>query len=228
MEYQDYFSYSQKSSNEKNEDLIITYCENNILLDFICDGMSSYGYGALAAAIVAEKVTGAVTSLSDSDLLLPEIITVAIGTADEKLWQERLRLKSKFGTTLGGVITKENLTYAFWIGDVKIFQIRNSKIIFESQEHSLARALNYSGEQKEIFGNIVTASLCGRGIDKLTIAALEVYEDDVIIICSDGIWKRDLMEKLIEMNNQSLNALCVESNFDDDHSLIRFRIPNQN
>jgi len=228
MEYQDYCSYSQKGSNEKNEDVIVMLRENDVLLDLVCDGMSGYGYGALAATIAAEEIKYAVRTLSESDISLPELITAAITAADERLWKERLALKSKFGTTLGGVIAKGNLFYAFWIGDVKIFQVRQGNIIFESREHSLHNVFKYSIEQKELFSNIVTASLCGRGTGKLTTVQLEVCNEDWIIICSDGIWKKDLIGKIIVLDNESLNTLCSENPFEDDHTLVKFRIGNGN
>ncbi len=224
MEYVNRFSYSQKGNNEKNEDLIVACFGTEVVLNLICDGMSSYGHGALAATIVTEEIKIAVQTLPQGNTHLSQFITSAIALADKRLENERRLLKSKFGVTLGGVISKGNDAHAFWFGDVKVFQIRAGKIIFESQEHSLRNAQNFPGTREEMYNNIVTASLCGRGIEKLTIVPLEICDKDFIIICSDGIWKKDVMGKIIHSDNQTIETLCMEGLFDDDHSLIKFQI----
>lgn len=224
MRYEDYFSYSGKGSNEKNEDLIGTHSGELMRLDFICDGMSSYGFGARASEIVRRELQQALIAGMEDESEMPRIIREAVHVADQRVWKERLLAKSKFGVTLGGIISCGNSMYAFWIGDVKIFQVREHTIIFESEEHSLCRAIELSKGHGQAYSHIVTASLSGRGIAKLAIIELDIHEGDLLVICSDGIWKAGVLDWILGSDNRTLNNILGGNHFEDDHSLVRFRM----
>lgn len=224
MRYEDYFCYSGKGSNGKNEDLIGTHSRGVMRLDFICDGMSSYGFGAWASEIVMQELLKAFIMDPEDESTLPSIIRGTVDVADKRIWKERLLAKSKFGVTLGGVISGGNRMHAFWIGDVKIFQVREHTIIFESQEHSLVRAIELTKGEEQAYSNAVTASLSGRGIEKLAIIELEMNAGDVILICSDGIWKAGGFDWILDSDHGTLQNILSGIQFEDDHSLVRFRV----
>ncbi|WP_426091303.1 PP2C family protein-serine/threonine phosphatase [Flavobacterium sp. DSR3-2] len=224
----EHFKFSSKGKQEINEDYIGTLSAENLGLYFICDGTSNYGHGELAARMIAAEIIN-YTNKNHKEIQPVNLIQSAINAANESVWNKRKELKSKFGATLAGLYINDKVIHAFWIGDVRVYQIRNSQIIFQSTDHSLTNKLKQefptTSQKISNYSNIITASLSGKSIEKLSITELQPLQGDIFAICSDGLWKNIPMniETLAGLNNQALKNTLTTYNehFPDNYSIIK-------
>lgn len=223
-----HFTFSAKGNQNLNEDYIGTFSAENDSLYFVCDGHSTYGYGELGARTVAAEIMQYIND-NYSQQEPVEIIENAVKTANEAIWNKREDIKSKFGAAIAGIYRKNNSIYAFWIGDVRIYQLRGNLTIFQSEDHSLSNFLKHSSQavmqQAENYDNILTASITGRDIDKLTINKIPIIKGDSMIICSDGFWKNfpDNINTLAGLSDKKLKNKLTDYNehFLDNYSVIK-------
>ncbi|MFD2938460.1 protein phosphatase 2C domain-containing protein [Flavobacterium sp.] len=227
-----YFNFSNKGKQDINEDRIGILSLENLDLYLISDGTSNYGHGELAARVITTEIINYITK-NHKELQPKSLIQGAVSTANESIWNKRKELKSKFGATIAGLLSKnKKIIYAFWIGDVRVYQIRNNQIIFQSEDHSLSNYLKT--ESSTIlpkiynYNNITTASVSGKDIDKLSIKELNVLQGDIFLICSDGLWKNFPMklENLANLNDETLKDILIDQieNFTDNYSIIKLSI----
>jgi len=91
------------------------------------------------------------------------------------------------------VISKNN-AICFWVGDVKIFHLRNNKIHFESSSHTLINEVKNNGSITDTnrlrkYRHIVTRSVQGEIKDSQVETKIigDLSEKDIFIISSDGV-----------------------------------------
>lgn len=119
------------------------------------------------------------------------------------------------GTTVAAVlIDKEQATIAH-VGDSRIYQIRDGKIVFRTADHSrvgeMVRMGNITEEQARLsaYSNIITRAL---GVDEDIDVEIDIrpYEKgDRFVLCTDGVWgakPQPEMVKLFVNNQRSLQG----------------------
>ncbi len=204
---------TNKGARRSNQDVVFikNLCEdNNVFL--LADGMGGYKNGGYAANfIVANLYEGLNTIVNfDRDSIQEEVnkVTKALALENEK--QE-----SKMGATLGGVIQDNGDLHCFWIGDVKIWYIKNGQIGFESIEHNLKNELIENkvfveANSAKKYNHIVTRAIQNDiKKAKLDYKRIEDFEQgDYIILASDGV--TDVLS-----NHQLLNIINSIKNVDN-------------
>lgn len=204
---------SNKGSRKSNQDVVFIKNlgeDNKVFL--LADGMGGYKNGGYAANfIVANLYEGLNTTVNfDRDSIQAEVdkVTKALALENEKK-------ESKMGATLGGVIQDNGDLHCFWIGDVKIWHIKNEQIGFESVEHNLKNELIENkvfveANSAKKYNHIVTRAI-QNDIKKAKIdyKRIEDFEQgDYIILASDGV--TDVLS-----NHQLLDVINSEKNVDD-------------
>lgn len=179
-------------TREQNEDVIlIEKFSQSSTLYLIVDGMGGYEKGEVAAKLVAENIATYLRTVS-------ELNTAAVQTAVNKAnlavrqYNEANGISS--GATLGGMLFIGSSALCFWLGDVKIYHLRNNKLLHESQSHSLLNEMSdedfpKSAENRRRYGHIVTRSVSGKR-ENTTLDSFQIDNlsaQDSIIICSDGV-----------------------------------------
>lgn len=188
-------------SREQNEDVILIeeFNQENTLY-LIVDGMGGYANGEVAAKLVAENVA---TYLRFATDLNSVEIQNAINKANLAIKQYNEANTITSGATLGGVLVSGYSAICFWLGDVKIYHLRNSKILNESQSHSLLNEMSdadffNSAANIRRYNHIVTRSVSGKR-EKSQIDFFELTNllpDDSLLICSDGVHNTMTMEHI--------------------------------
>lgn len=204
---------TNKGARRSNQDVVFikNLCEDNKVF-LLADGMGGYKNGGYAANfIVANLYEGLNTTVNfDKDSIQAEVnkVTKALALENEK--QE-----SKMGATIGGVIQDNGDLHCFWIGDVKIWHIKNEQIGFESIEHNLKNELIENkvfveANSAKKYNHIVTRAI-QNDIKKAKIdyKRIEDFEQgDYVILASDGV--TDVLS-----NHQLLDVINSEKNVDD-------------
>ncbi|MEI6422660.1 MAG: protein phosphatase 2C domain-containing protein [Lentisphaerota bacterium] len=224
----DVYSFSAKGKRENNEDFIFTQqLSPDCSLHLVADGIGGYSYGELASTLACVSIAEYMISNIDKDNT-QQLIAHSLDFANNSIKAKRKQLATKMGTTIAGVVIEGTMAYFFWLGDVRIYLFRNSEIIFQSEDHSFINEMKWkeviSTKEIERYGNIVTQSLSGNSLEKeCPIVELPLWPDDVIIICSDGLWRNFHVPSLVGLTKDSMNdqLITFENSMEDNYSVIR-------
>lgn len=222
--------FSEKGNRKENEDYILSKpINNNISVHLVADGMGGYENGRLAAETVTNVIFEWLSS-NDSFDDINKLINESIVKANNAIKNLSVKSGKTLGCTIGGCLIIENQASIFWVGDVKIIQIRDNKILFESEDHSLINQLKKSGNignniNLDSIRHIVTKSIKG---DKTNfypdIEDIKIVPNDKLVICSDGILDITKLQDFATMDFKSenlfddLKAKCEAST--DNSSLL--------
>lgn len=188
-----------------NEDFF--YFSQSLRLAMVCDGMGGLQAGA-AASRMAGKTIRDVFSMSDLAMLahlcddvndkLPSLgLQMAAGI---RLANRRLHIMSKsdsslkgMGTTIAAMVISQNMVCLAHVGDSRIYLLRDSMLMQLTQDHSWINELLEDQEikQDEVQHfrkkNVLTRALGTHPAIKIDLQVLPLEENDVFLICSDGL-----------------------------------------
>ncbi|MCB0409794.1 MAG: protein phosphatase 2C domain-containing protein [Flavobacteriales bacterium] len=209
---------SNKGSRKSNQDVVFTKNlgeNNNVFL--LADGMGGYKNGGYAANFIVANLYQGLNTIQNFD---KDSIQAEVNKVTKALALENEKQESKMGATLGGVIQDNEDLHCFWIGDVKIWHIKNEQIGFESVEHNLKNELIENkvfveANSAKKYNHIVTRAI-QNDIKKAKIdyKRIEDFEHgDYIILASDGV--TDVLS-----NHQLLGIINSEKKVDSILSVI--------
>lgn len=216
-------AFTQKGRNrDKNEDRVLIetvlldktqHCrfKDNVCIVAICDGVGKNKGGDA----IAEQVLNYLSDSSDSIRSTFEL-TKRLNEINNKI-RDSKAYKKESATTLAGIVINDEKYMAFNIGDTRIYRYRNSNLELLSKDHTLAQAkLDIVGDNekdyiKQTDYNILTDYI-GNSTISPNIVVGSVKDNDLFIICSDGIYKH------IEENMGSIQQLL--NNNTSIHNII--------
>ncbi|WP_297085439.1 protein phosphatase 2C domain-containing protein [uncultured Draconibacterium sp.] len=205
--------FTVKGRRKENEDYILSKSiEKDLSLHLIADGMGGYNNGRLAAETVANKIFDYLKNNKNKDSRI-ELIKESVVEANSAIKAIATDSGKSLGSTIGGCLINENSAIIFWVGDVKIIHVRDDKIQFESEDHSLINQLKKNGNIDNgldlgSIRHVVTRSIKGEE-DKFKpdVAEIELQLSDKLIICSDGILDISSLTDLSKINFNSKTKL---------------------
>lgn len=205
------FSYSGKGQRKSNDDYYMNVqFDENSSLHIVADGMGGYVHGDIAARTATEAIVEYFSSRCQEQNT-EQVIQESLRIANEQILQKQETLQAKLGTTIAGVFIQEDIAYAFWLGDVQIYQFRNGKLFFLSESHSLVNEMRKNevllNKDIERYSNIVTQSLSGNELKSISITQLELYHNDIVCICSDGLYREYDVKKFINLSKDERLAI---------------------
>ena len=178
--------------------------------------------GRLASSIAADMVSRKIeksynrsmTGVSVENMLLSAITTANVTVFDRSSVDSRLK---GMGTTIVACVVKGSAACIAHVGDSRAYIISENSIRQITKDHSLVQEMLDKGQiTKEQFDNhpiknIITRAL---GVDEeieIDFDYIDVSENDVIILCSDGLSGFVRPERILEIyNNNEFEVLCDE------------------
>ncbi|HJQ71131.1 MAG TPA: Stp1/IreP family PP2C-type Ser/Thr phosphatase [Blastocatellia bacterium] len=182
----------------------------------VSDGMG----GAVAGEIASEM---AVTSIRESlmdmptDLSVSERLKMATEVANEKIWEHAQQNPelSGMGATVTAVLVQGTTAYIGQVGDSRAYLVRGDQIKQLTKDQSLAQMLIDSGaitpEQiSSVPQNVIMQALGTQPTVKVALTAVELFRNDFLLICSDGLSNKIQSAEMREMAQSSadLTAAC--------------------
>lgn len=184
----------------------------------VFDGVGGNPNGGLAAEITAKNLI----CLNTKDIDEGEI-NKAILHAENEMFSNRLHNPScyRMSTTAAGVWFNEHRGYIFNIGDSAVYRYRKPFLSLLTKEHTIAQMKKELGlpvTRKD--ENTLTRSI-GSGYSKPDIQEISLYEDDIFLICSDGVSKYisdNELQELIETKSDivELGNCIIQKALDND------------
>lgn len=163
----------------------------------VCDGMGGAAEGALASSVavnaIREKLTNSffpgMSDISVRSLLISSVENANKAVYDLSLTDEKY---DGMGTTVVASIVRNGFAYVVHAGDSRAYLIHNNEIRQITKDHSVVQNMLEKGEitSEEAFDHpdkhIITRAL---GVDENVRVdfAQEEFENDILLLCSDGL-----------------------------------------
>ncbi|MBQ8760333.1 MAG: serine/threonine-protein phosphatase [Bacteroidales bacterium] len=187
------FVESRIGGRDENQDSY-AYSDTSIgFLAVVCDGMGGMNGGKTASSLAVETIVNFVLN-TEEQASLEVVLSKAIAEANNTIIncaQNNPELRG-MGTTVTALLFNEDAVYVAHVGDSRIYQIRNNRRIFRTDDHSmvfeLVKKKVITEEQARLSSqsNIITRAL---GIQKDVIVDTQVLnyrKNDRFILCTDG------------------------------------------
>ena len=182
--------YSGIGKRRTNEDFVFPERPSKKSdLYLVCDGMGGAKYGELASKLAGLAVNA---YLDEKPKIMTSNIKESIHHANNLIQQftEKHPNTKGMGTTIAMLAKGENALYAAWVGDSRIYQIREGKVIFQSKDHSYLNYLLDNGlpaDAKKI-GHFITQALNGNSEMKPSIQKIiDIELGDYFVLLTDGV-----------------------------------------
>lgn len=171
---------------EINEDRLLIQPEAGMWA--IADGMGGHSLGDQAAAAV-------VRTLSTIDRAPPD--QPSIFTALQQANDATLALAEDAGVTCGstvaGICISQDDCLVFWVGDSRVYRLRNGDLHRLTRDHSFVQQLTDAGvlterqARADPRSSIITRALGIAPVVEIDTIWTDVMTGDLFLICSDGL-----------------------------------------
>ena len=195
------FFLSETGIRDVNEDAF-KICEEGIRKVYlVADGCGGHANGNVASGIAVEYIASKLETHS-SEVTEDVIMHILESCNDEILLKQQ-----QYGgmrTTIAGFVYASGSSFAFNIGDTRVYQIRDGSVVFRTEDHSVPFVLYKAGiiEEEEISmhedRNKLLQAMGESGDLKPNIYKLDWMPEDLFLIATDGLWAKlhpvDFME----------------------------------
>ena len=222
--------YSGVGKRNINEDFL--YPENpdkESKLYLVCDGLGGMAYGELASKITALAVQKFFESSRD---LTESVLADSIHFANNFIREFAKRHPKTRGmsSTIAMLVLNKKQFHAAWVGDSRIYHIRNGEILFRSKDHSYNEWLAEQGVEEDTSGlkHIITQAVGSRiTLTPGSVSFNNIKQGDYFLLITDGILEGVPEKELLKFfdgskNNddilQEIVSLC-SANATDNHTL---------
>ncbi|MBQ7258917.1 MAG: protein phosphatase 2C domain-containing protein [Paludibacteraceae bacterium] len=218
-----------------NTDEVIPLEGNGSIL-LVCDGMGGMNAGEVASAVAVQtikewfdhtRITAQVTASSQT---IQDYIYKAIQAADEAIKADEKEHPEHdgMGSTIVLAWIINDKVYVGWCGDSRAYRYNPITGLQRlSHDHSYVQELVDAGKLTEELAfdhpnnNIITRSLGDpRGKAKPDVKEFELYHNDIIMLCSDGLCgclRDNEIEAIIEQHQTSMKE-CRDALWDADEA----------
>ncbi|MCQ2474752.1 MAG: Stp1/IreP family PP2C-type Ser/Thr phosphatase [Clostridia bacterium] len=163
----------------------------------VCDGMGGAAEGALASSVAVNAIREKLTNSffpGMSDISVRSLLISSVENANKAVYDLSLTDKKYdgMGTTVVASIVRNGFAYVVHAGDSRAYLIHNNEIRQITKDHSVVQNMLEKGEitSEEAFDHpdkhIITRAL---GVDENVRVdfAQEEFENDILLLCSDGL-----------------------------------------
>lgn len=193
------YAVTHIGGREENQDNCTIVNTEHGLLAVVCDGMGGMNGGATASRIATEEIVNRVRRhIAQDDIQVTNrmLLLDAICSANTRLRNmaaEDPSLKG-MGTTVAAVLINETSACVAYVGDSRVYQVREGRKVFRTFDHSMVfemvrrKILNEEQARLSAQSNIILRALGLK--DDVEIDSFELPYDagDIFFLCSDGIW----------------------------------------
>ena len=188
------FAESRIGGRLENQDSYGWQDTNYGYLVTVCDGMGGGPGGKTASTIAVKEIVAGISEAS-KDEEIPNIIIKAIRRANMAIiaaGNSNETLKG-MGSTATVLLVSERSAYIAHVGDSRVYQLRGSKKIFRTFDHSMVFEMVSQGviteEQARLSAqsNVITRALGIKPDVEVEIHEVSYEKGDRFVLCSDGI-----------------------------------------
>jgi len=216
---------------EKNEDNV--HVEASLGLGVVADGMGGHSAGEIASNIAISVLTETIRKINNSQLKIPDNflpkltftgrkILMAANLANAAIYStaQSSAVYRMMGTTLTGVLVDKDCATAVHVGDSRLYLFRDDKIHQITMDHSLAMEhvrrglLTRAEADHSKIQNVLTRAMGIKKNIEFDLLRFPVRTGDVMLLCSDGLYKGlselEMADMLRQGSQTPLVKLCKQ------------------
>ena len=186
-----------------NEDAFGLSAEHGVYI--VCDGMGGAAAGEIASSLAVDEMMRELSQGLTENAAVGAAIDAAVNAANATIFSRATRNPrlSGMGTTLVGLVARENRVWVMNIGDSRCYRLRERRLEQLTVDHSLveeqvrAGRITESEAQRSPYRNVITRALGTQPAVQADVTELEADPGDLFLLCSDGL-TRELSDDLIE------------------------------
>jgi len=193
---------------ENNEDSFIVEESERYNLYAVADGMGGHKAGEVASSIAIEVIRDCFKeNILKENFKAPSFIIESIDAANDRIRKEALDKDeySGMGTTitLAVIDLKMKIVYIANVGDSRAYILRNNQITQITEDHTYVNELIKDGEitpeeaKHHPKRNVITRAVGSEEYVHADIFEIELIENDVILLCTDGLTTHLSDEKIL-------------------------------
>ena len=200
-----------------NEDSMLARPERGLWA--VADGMGGHSAGDRASQLVVGRLDA---------LELPDALSPAIDAVDDALVASNTALrelaqaehKRTIGCTAAAMVIRGRHAAMLWTGDSRVYRHRPGEGLSQlTQDHAMVEQLVTQGvltraeAENHPQANLITRAVGAADVLFVDVELFELTPGDVLMICSDGLYK--------EVDNKEIGELLAdESNEDAARALV--------
>lgn len=234
----EYAKVSALGDRQDNQDRAAVVVSDNAALMLVFDGMGGHSDGAIAAE-TGLKIVQDLFMSSTLPVFDPQgFLYMALARAHDEVVSLGIDVAVDFRprATCAVCLIQEGGAYWAHIGDSRIYQVREGKVLTRSRDHSHVEVLIQEGAiteeeaQDHPMRNFVECCIGGDApVPDMSITSMQVLQaGDVLLACTDGLWSglsdNDVAEigtpgddNLVDnLKALSIKALNVNSPYSDN------------
>lgn len=199
--------YSELGKRKNNEDSVSVLENDNGLLAIVADGLGGQDNGEYASKQAVKTLNNQLSTEPISATALKE----AIVRSNSEICGLHHDHPGAL-TTIAVVWLGEGFAEAMHVGDTRIYQFREDRIIYQSVDHSVAQLGVIAGDLKpdEIRThkdrNKLFRALGDSNMPKIAEKLLDIQKGDRLLLCSDGFWEGIVEEEMLRYMRITENA----------------------
>lgn len=201
----DFSAYSHVGLRENNEDSFGTVPGEDVFAAVVADGVGGHAMGEEASKTAVAHILSKLKDRSpDEDHLLDAITGASLAIGEEVFHGY---------TTVTALWLTPREAIAAHVGDSRIYQFRDGKILYQSQDHSDVMMAVLMGElppeapRTHPSRNRIFRALGLPGeVPKVDSSVLSVRPGDRFLLCSDGFWEPVWEEDMLRTMAQTETA----------------------
>jgi protein phosphatase len=171
----------------------------------VSDGMGGAAAGEIASEMAVTTMRESLAEVNSSTEISEQLKSAA-EIANERIWnhsQDNPEL-SGMGATLTAVLVQGTTAYIAQVGDSRAYLMRRDQIKQLTKDQSLAQMLVDSGaikpeQMNSVPQNVIMQAMGTQPAVKVAMTAVELFRNDCLVICSDGLSNKVPPNELREM-----------------------------
>jgi Serine/threonine protein phosphatase len=201
------YAHTECVKGKKNEDVIcVQEISDSCSFYILADGMGGYSHGAMAAKIVVNKISNYILlNIQNEDSVV--LLQGAMNQANLMIEEKSKELHCKMGATVSILLCKEDIATIAWLGNVRIYRIRNEQLERLTEDHVLTGC-----------PHIVTRCIKGKTFEtEIPCIQTPISPLERFVLCSDGFYNLIKEEDIANFKSEDI-PLLVDG--DDDYSVL--------
>lgn len=189
------FTITLQGGRPENQDAVRSWSTPLGTVIAVCDGMGGMQGGRIASEIAVNTILETIIQAEGQSN--PQMTLIkAIRNANMAILREgqmHAHLKG-MGTTAAVLLLSEKSALVAYVGDTRIYQLRNNKKVFRTFDHSMVfemvRKKVITEEQARLSAqsNIILRALGVKPDLEVETTELPYRKGDKFLLCSDGFW----------------------------------------
>ena len=214
---------TEKGVRKNNEDCIYPSSElanPGQRLFMVCDGVGGAEKGEVASALACDSFQTFFNTFLDGNDPSEDFINRAVHYTESRFdeYVSQHPEAHSMATTFTLLYIGESSIIVAHIGDSRVYQFREGRIIFETEDHSWVQSMVNLGQiTKEEAAvhpkkNIITKAISGsvRSVDADVAIIKDIRDGDIFFLCTDGIMDCFPDEKLASVFSAGHHAESIK------------------